>query len=282
VPDLERILQNTPGSLSQQWYENGVAVDPGTVNVNVTRADGSALITGGAVSGTGTGARTLSLSTTHTALLDRLTVTWISTGKGTLVSYVEVVGGFLFSLAELTALKPTNATWTTAQLVSTRMAVEESLEDACGVAFVPRYARETVSGTGTTGLLLKWPKVRAIRAASSTYNGTTTTLSASDLLGLTWGSYAGLYGYSWTQGYPWIVGYEHGYDGPPERVRQAALLLAKSWLFRGPIDDRASVFNAGADGGTYSLVVPGRNGSVFGLPEVDTVVSEYGHRALVA
>jgi hypothetical protein len=58
--------------------------------------------------------------------------------------------------------------------------------------------------------------------------------------------------------------------------------LARSWLVSGPVDDRASTFNAGADGGTYSLVVPGRGGSYFGLPEVDATVQEYNLRLGVA
>jgi hypothetical protein len=43
-------------------------------------------------------------------------VTWTSSAKGTLVSYLEVTGGYLFSLPELIAVKPPNQTWTTAQL----------------------------------------------------------------------------------------------------------------------------------------------------------------------
>jgi hypothetical protein len=106
MPDLERIGQLTPGTLSQQWYEDGAVVDPGSVTVGITRADGTVLVAAGAATtGSGTGARTYNLTTTHTALLDRLTVTWTSTLKGTLLSYVEVVGGFWFSLAELRAIR---------------------------------------------------------------------------------------------------------------------------------------------------------------------------------
>jgi hypothetical protein len=53
VPDVERILQLTPGTLSQQWYEDGAAVDPGTVTVGITRADGTTLV----AAGTGTTGR---------------------------------------------------------------------------------------------------------------------------------------------------------------------------------------------------------------------------------
>jgi hypothetical protein len=171
VPDLERILQLTPGTLSQQWYEDGAAVDPGAATVGITRADGTILVAAGtATAGTGTAPRTFNLTTTHTALLDRLTVTWTSVTKGTIVSYVEVVGGFWFSLAD-----------------------------------------------GNV-----------------------------------------------------VVGFEHGRDRPPERLRRAALLLAKVWLVSGPVDDRTSTLTS--DGGTFSLVTPGRGGSIFGVPEVDAAV----------
>lgn len=285
MSDLERIHQKTPGSVSKQWYEAGVAVDPGTVTVNVTRADGTVVVTGGSVSGTGTGARTYSITTAVTQLLDTLEVEWVSTDKGTLYSTVEVVGGFLFTLAEARAIRPLDNTtlYTTAALIAMRTTVEQALEDACGVAFVPRYALETVNGSGTDVLPLKWPKVRAIRSASYTYNGTASLLSASELGLLSYAAWGGVTGYSWGTGFGnWTVGYEHGHDRPPERVRRAALSLTRSWMVSGPIDDRASTFNAGADGGTYSLVVPGRNGSVFGMPEVDAVVQEYNLRVGVA
>jgi hypothetical protein len=286
VPDVERILQNTPGSISQQWYEAGVAVDPGTVTVEVTRADGTVLVAGGTgTTGTGTSPRLFNLTTTHTALLDTLKVTWTSTGKGSLVSYLEVVGGFLYSIAEARSLKPLDNTTTypTASIIAMRTSVEDMIERACGVAFVPRYTHETLTGLGTYGLLPTWPKLRAVRSASATYNGATTTLGASDLLGLTWGAYAGLYGYSWTSGYPWSIGYEHGYDRPPEEIKHAALILTKLKLTgqNRPVDDRAVTFNT-SEGGTYSLAVPGRNGSHFGHPDVDAAIDRYSFNAMVA
>jgi hypothetical protein len=285
VPDVERILQNTPGSVSQAWYEGGVIVDPGTVTVDVTRADGTAIATGAGTTGTGAATRIYNLSEiTHTALLDRLTIRWVSSAKGTLVSYVEIVGGFLFSIAEARAVKPLDQTavFSTASIIAMRTMVEDAIEDAAGVAFVPRYTLETVSGS-PHGLLLTWPKLRSIRSASTTYLGSTTTLGANDLLGLTWGTYAGLYGYSWTSGYPWRIGYEHGMDRPPEEIKRAALILAKLWLSaqNRPVDDRAITF-ATSEGGTYSLAVPGRNGSHFGHPDIDAAIDRHSHTAMVA
>jgi hypothetical protein len=278
MAELERILQLTPGTLTQQWYEDGVAVDPGTVTLGITRADGSVLVAAGTgTTGAGTAPRTYSLTTTHTALLDTLTVTWASTSKGTLVSRVEVAGGFLFSVAELSA-RVTG--FTTAQLVGMRTTVETEFENACGCAFVPRYARDTLDGNGGRSLMLR-PLVTSVRTAS--VNGF--AFSAADLAALTISTTGSVYSpRAWTCGTGNVlVGYEHGFQDTPAGVRQAALILAKTWLTgqRSPIDDRATTF-ASTDGGTYSLAVPGRGGSTFGVPDVDAVVDRYDLRVGLA
>lgn len=274
MPDLERIQQLTPGTLSQQWYEDGVAVDPGTVTIGITRADGTVLQAAGtATTGSGTAARTYNLTTTHTATLDSLKVTWTSTLKGTLVSYVEVVGGFLFSLAQARAISPfSGATgltnYPTATLVQMRTTVEQALEDACGVAFVPRYRYTTLEAWCGRGLMLDRPKPIALR--SVTVDGTTQSLTSATVFpsggvtGLTFTSISGAV----------VVGYEHGWQGPPERITRAALLLLKAWLVAGPVDDRAATFSS-VDGGTYGLIVEGRAGSTFGIPAVDAAVQQY-------
>jgi hypothetical protein len=272
MPDLERIGQLTPGTLSQQWYEDGAVVDPGTVTVGITRADGTVLVAAGAATtGSGTGARTYNLTTTHTALLDRLTVTWTSTLKGTLLSYVEVVGGFWFSLAELRAIRGLTDTtdYPTSDLAAMRTTVEDAIEEYTG-ALVPRYAYQTVSGVSGQPIRLSKPYVRTIR--SVTVDGTALSVSQIAALRLSGGM---LSGNTWTSGFRNVsVGYEHGCDTPPQRVRRAALLLAKVWLINGPVDDRTNTFTS-TEGGTYSLVTPGRAGSLFGVPEVDAAVMDH-------
>jgi hypothetical protein len=47
MPDLERIQKLTPGTLSQQWTEDGAVVDPGTVTIGITKADGTVLVAAG-------------------------------------------------------------------------------------------------------------------------------------------------------------------------------------------------------------------------------------------
>jgi hypothetical protein len=268
--DLERVLQLTPATLSQQWYEDGSAVDPGSVTVTVTGADGTA-VASGAASGTGTAARTYNLTTTHTALLDRLTVTWTSSLKGTQTSYVEVVGGFLFSIAEFRALGSAYANTTnypTSTVADMRTTVEQALEDACGVAFVPRYELETLNGV-TGGLLpVTWAKVRAIRTVTvDTVAGT-----VADYVALREGM---IYGSAyWSAGYGNVtVGYEHGHSTPPMRIKRAALILAKRWITPGSADDRA--INVSNETGTYALFQAGVRGHQFDVPEVQAAVDQY-------
>jgi hypothetical protein len=278
MPELERILQNTPGSVTKQWYEDGTAVDPGTVTVDITRADGTVVASDASVSGTGTAARTLALTTTHTGLLDRLTLTWVSSDKGTLVSYVEVVGGFLFTLNELSALARSGLTWTAAQMTAMRLTVEQTIEDACCRAFVPRYRVETLSGTGTGNIMFGRPDVRAIRSVTVTTAGTPTVYTAGELALLAFNPSGSVYstGAVWPSGNSNItVGYEHGADYTPPRVTQAALTLARSWLVKGPVDERALGVAAPDGGFSFGLATPGRNGSWVGLPEVDAVIDQY-------
>ena len=287
---LDRIKRATPATISNTWYSAGTIADPGTVTVGIVRADGSVVVPAGtATAGSGPAARTFPLTAAHTALLDTLTATWTSSTLGTDTTEHEVVGDFLFSLADARAMKPLDdpTKYPTATLTAMRTAVEQALEDACGVAFVPRYELETFTVDGCAGgLVARWPRITAVRSAM--IDGTDIT-PLSDVLGVREGLIYlhRSWGYGWHHGWGHqhrsiVVGYEHGHTAPPARVSRAGLLLARSWLVSGPVDDRAATFSAGADGGTYSLVVPGRNGSVFGLPEVDAVVQQYDMRAGVA
>jgi hypothetical protein len=160
-----------------------------------------------------------------------------------------------------------------------RTTVEQAIEEEYGTALVPRYTRETVSGTGYSDatLTLRGP-IRAIRDVVVAG----TALTAGQLAVLAFED-AWLSGYTWPLGAGNVtVGYEYGLSYPPPRVRQAAVLLARSWLVRGPVDDRA-LGAASPDGGfSFGLATPGRGGSLFGLPELDAVVLGSPYRIGVA
>ena len=284
---MDRVVVDRSFTLYKTFYEGGTATDPdGDPTVVVVRSDGSTVATGAVTNEAAAGTWSVTVPASSNDLLDTLTATWTADVNGedqTYVDFIEVVGRFLFTIAEARLLKPLDNTTTypESKIVEMRTTVEQALEDACGVAFVPRYALETLP-TEYPGLLVSNPKVRSVRSATDG----TTPLTQDQIDALTFTGRT-IYGLPWV---PWdystwsgarvsvTIGYEHGYTYPPERVRRASLILARSWLVSGPVDDRASTLNAGADGGTYSLVTPGRGGSIFGLPEVDAVVQEYGQR----
>ena len=276
----DRVLRATAPTIDGPFYENGVAVDPGTVTVGITDQAGNVVLAPGATTGgTGTNARTRALTAAQAAELDRLAATWSSSTKGDIVTYVEVVGGFLFSLAEARAdpdLVDTTE-YTADELKVARTLAESALEDACGRAFVPRYSREVLTGGGYR-LTLARTSIRSIR--SVTVNGT--ALTATQIAGLRFDGRHVHYSGGWfSDDGGVVIDYEHGMDFPPPRLARAALILAKNWLIKGPIDDRAVSIPAGDAGGVISLATPGVRGAVFGIPEVDLVVQRYARNVRV-
>lgn len=272
---LTRIVAGRSATLSHTFESNGTATDPSpdSATVAITRADGSTLTPAAAVDNSGNGVASITLTPAETALLDTLTVTWTATIGGyaqTFVDTVEIAGDVLFTIGEARRVKPLDqARYTAEEIVAMRTTVEDAIEEWTG-ALVPRYTQETLSGTGGSALRLSKPFVRQIRQV--TVDGV--PLTSTQLAGLaTDGTF--LHGMYWTSGHRNItVGYEHGLDRPPERLRRAALLLAKTWLVAGPVDDRTSTFSS-VEGGTFALVTPGRGGSIFGVPEVDAAVQAH-------
>ncbi len=271
----ERVLQSTPVAVSQGWYQDGVLTDPGVVTATVTRDDGTVLLTNAATTGTGAAVRVLDLTIAQTALLDILTVTWTSATKGTLTSRVEIVGGFMFSIADARALKPLDSTtkYPAAAIAQARTLAEQALEKECNVAFVPTYARERQSGR--TPMVLNHLRVRTIRSVKTTTGGVSTALTSAELVNLApHGSNILHNPLGWFSGYSNVeIIYEHGHDYPPARGSHAALVLAKSYLVDGPADERATSYTT--TDGSYSLLLAGTRGSVFNLPEVEAFVQQY-------
>lgn len=278
-----RIARGRSATITQTFTVDGVAADPSpdTATVTITRDDGTALVTDAATTNVGVGVVSYTLTPDQTEILDVLTVAWTATFGGFAQVYeetVEVVGGFLFSLAQARATNPLNDPdrFSTQQIVDARTLVETAIEDACGVAFVPRYRREPLSGEGRTQMVLSMPRVTAIRSLTldGAAVGDLSTVVPS-------GSSAIYYPARFTRGFSsYEIAYEHGWQSPPPRITQAALRWARSLLIDGPIDDRyTSVSN---DVGTFSLATPGLRGSVSGIPEVDATIAEYSLRACIA
>jgi hypothetical protein len=157
-------------------------------------------------------------------------------------SAAAVVGTPYFTVAEARTLKPLDnaTTYPDANIDATRLIAEQALEDACGVAFVPRTQTETLSGNGTNYLLPSRPRaqtVTAVTVAGTVYAGT-------DLTNLTVDEGGRIYNpLIWTQGTQGniTITYTHGYTSIPLRVKRAAMYLTRRWLVDGPFDEQGHV-----------------------------------------
>lgn len=277
---MDRVLQNTPATASVVYTSGDTVADPGAVTVTITREDGTALVTGASASGTGATTRLFSLTTTHTASLDLLRLDWTSSTLGTITTYVEIVGGYLFGLSDARGLKPLDNTtsYPAASVVAARTLAEMALEDACGVAFVPRYAREVRTGRSCE-LLPKHP--RPLSVVSAIVDGSLVTDAVIDDEN---GAAAAVFYRSggWGSSRRGVaIKYTHGYQFPPPRVGRACLLLAKRFLVDSPISDRVTTMTT-PDGGTQFMVTAGVRDAVFDVPECNAVVAEYGLTGNVA
>ncbi len=275
---MDRILRNTTATLRVTLTVDGVPTDPTpqTVTVDVFRPDGSLVVSGSAVR-ISAGLYSYTLAPAYTAQYEQLTVVWYST-FGNATTHVEVVGGYLFSIAQARALRPLQDTtaYPTTAIVDARTYAETALEAACGVSFVPRYGTATVDGSGGRGLWGLPPRITKIRSVS--VGGVAHT--AGQLAALALRPTGLLYSpTAWTSGYGnYTVGFEHGYPYAPPRITRAALLLARQQLVASPVDDRTS--RVVQDGGTIDYLTS--QGAGFDIPEVNAAVAAYNHQPVAA
>lgn len=256
----------------------------GTPTVVVRHADGTTVTTGAVTATADPSVFEYTIPASQIPRLDELSETWTAVSGGesqVFTDTIEVAGGVLFSVAQARQLDPLSDTgrYPDQAIIDARTLVESALEDACGVAFVPRYKRETVNGTGFTNLVLASPRITAIRSAS--LDGTDFTV---DELATVVPSGPGVV-YTqngWTRGFGnYTLAYEHGWPAPPPRVTNAALLLARRYLVDSPVSDRATSLTTD-DGTTQFLVTAGVRQAVFDIPEANAVVQQYSLNACVA
>lgn len=283
---MERIIQGRSATFSQTFFVDGVATDPSpdAATVGIVAVDGTVVQAPTAATNAGTGIAAYTVTPTQTALLDTWTVTWTAVFGGQTQTYrtiVEVAGDVLFSVAEARARAPLSSTTTypTASIVEARTLAEQELEDAVGVAFVPRYARESFTAYGQR-IRLANPRVRTIRSVS--IDGT--AMGAGDLAGLYVDATGLLLSISgttyWGMGSRIVVAYEHGYDFPPQAASVAALDLARNRLLEDAgssvVDPRAESIVT-VDGTVRLSPAYGQ----FGLPRVDAFVAAH-REAMIA
>lgn len=281
---LIRILKTSKVTLTHTFTVDEALTDAaGSVAVAVKRLDGTDAGSGTATHG-GTGVYTYAL--TPSANVDTWTVDWTGSIAGATVTardIVEIVGDFYFGIKEARDDMQLGAVPTSATIAQKRTEVEQEAERICQVAFVPRFERQKINGSGTPLLGTRRRFVRAVRAVSIA--GVALDAPTLAALGFTDdGIITRPGGTAWPSGAGnIIIEYEYGYDTPPEEIRTAAKLRLRSVLGRSSsgVPDRALSFTI-ADGGIYRLSTPARQKT--GMPDVDGVYERYyrPHRAVFA
>jgi hypothetical protein len=279
---VDRVLRNSSPAISVILYDStGNPANPpgGAITADVKDSAGVA-ITGSPFAVTNpplvAGVLTFTIPAAALDVLDLYAVTWnISDGSKRRTQF-EVVGGFLFTEAELRAFDSelTDPPYTDERVRVARQVVEEVFEDprVTGVAFRPRGRRARLNGTGTSDLVLPDPLPHAVPSAS--IDGVALTAGElADLVLYDHGTVARKTGL-WTAGRRNVVIlYEHGWAGRPAPINEAALKYARHVLARVAMgSDRATV--QFTDIGAFRLSVAGRDGWT-GLPEVDAVLKQF-------
>lgn len=212
--------------------------------------------------------------------LDRYEAIWSGTVSGAAWEKrhpLELVGGFLFEVADLRAFDPAfaDAVRYPGNLIrAARTAAESRFEQACHQAFVPRGRRRHKVGNGTFRVQVPDNAVRSITGA---YIGVD-ALTGDDLTEIVvreWGAFDRPSGKVWTDGSLVSLHFEHGLDFPPAEVSQAVMLLAREYLVRSALSSRATV--EATDVGFFRVSVAGPDRPT-GLPEVDAVIRAVGRQ----
>ncbi len=147
---------------------------------------------------------------------------------------------------------------------------EETIEDACDVAFIVRERTFEVAAADALGdLALPNNRIRGVTelagAVSGDLDAGTARIVAGGYLRRTGG---------WPANETITVTYTHGYDEPPRRILAAAMLYARELIIKGPIDSRKTQLPT-AEGGVINLLTPGQRGSITGIPEVDAAIAQH-------
>jgi hypothetical protein len=272
---VQRVLRDTRAQPEVVFYVGTTATDAdGAVTVDIFRADGSIFATDAATTHGATGHYVYTLAPQTN--LERFQIVWEGT-FGTVVqrqtSFVEVVGGYYAALADIRALQGLSdvVAFPNAKLAESRQWFEDKAEAHCGVAFVPRYARDVLDGNGSSKLKLRHN--RPTRIISAKFDGAAQTTT-------TWDLYEddGSDGFivapsSFPSGNRNIeIIYEHGFDGPDSEMRQAALTAIRDNALGLASGIPPQATEVRQEFTTISLSTPGPNAPT-GIPSVDQVLN---------
>jgi len=270
---MERVLAGSVNpvlsvTLADQYGDAADAA--GAVTCSLSRADGSSIATGRATANpAGTGTYTVALTTAEALTLDVIRAVWLDGATARATTYHRVVGGFMFTTAELTALGGLNG-YSTVELRTARDQITDLFELHTGAAWCPTYDLEEFTGNGTPYHTGDYRPLRSVR--SCTIDGDAEPLTDFELDRASGIVYAGTAFYGVC-----TLGLDHGFDAPTADLRDAALLAAKDRLLRrrSALSDRAR--SVTDDMGTRTFAYAGA-GHPTGIDEVDAVLAAHDYR----
>lgn len=279
-----QILAGTTATLEVTFYADGVPADDGAVTVTITRADGTAVVTAAATTSGGTGVYQYILAAQPEVA--ELTVTWTgSTQQATTI--VEIVGGLLYTLAALRAVKVAGSlpfqdavAFPNSLLLDRRVEVTDDFEARTGWSFVPKFTREHHSGDGTSTLIVR--QYKPDQLLSVTVDGAAQALADFDLTPdgiLTWQAST----FPTTRPGNVIVEYTRGWTRPPPAISSAALARTAMLLLPSQAGSTVNSWTT-PDGVTYSYSQAGQSlgaGGIrhFGVPDIDAVLNSPQYHA---
>lgn len=276
---MDKIVLEQLTNVAAFWHTaDGVLVDPSSATCTVYDGAGTEVLASGAATVVGGG----SGKTTRAVDLDELdvySIEWVATVSGddrVQTTQVEVVGALPVTLEFLRSryrdLGDTTKHPAT-ELLPTLWRAVERLERAMQVAFTPRARRLTMSGDGSTLLILPVFELTAVYALS--VDGV--AVSVADLEVESTGLVSFSDGRRFAAGTKNIdVYFEHGWESCPGPVQDAVCAYAAHLAIpdNGAVPTRATTM--ATDMGQFRLSVAGRDGET-GLPEVDAVISSWGY-----
>lgn len=272
---VQRVLRDTQALAEVTFYSGTTPTDAdGAVTVDIFRGDGSIFATDAATTLQGAGTGTYRYTLAPQSNLERFSLVWEGTFGGVvqrITSHLEVVGGYVVSLADLQAESGLSSK-SAEELAEARQWFEDRAESHCGVAFVPRYALEILDGRGTNELELNYLFPRSViscRVGGVTQTGTATwDLYKHGLVARDTGSFA--VGRRNVE-----ITYEHGMSVVPADIREAAITAIRSNVLGGGTlggGIPTGVTQLATDAGVMTF---GRPSRPFGILEVDSILAGY-------
>lgn len=299
-----------PYTLGLSWFDSTGSLDPAidAVTIGIVDANGDTVVAAGtATTDNNDGTYTYALA--NQANPDQLTATWQDASTtASMTQRIEIVGAQLFTVdaarkfgqkADATSsIIPlaTAAEYPSSLIQAERTRIVDDLEYWTGRAWIPRYARVEITGTGGSYLKLRDGVCRTSdgaklnrpgrlndisRLLTVTVNGSSVNVANVEIdpdngqLYLATGWSAG------SSPYNIVVEYVYGMASTTDGVDRIGLKLLVDRLVPSGYPDRALRWD-GPDGSSLSLIQPGGPmNNVSRIPEVNQWVNAHDHRVLI-